>query len=300
MHYWFNSRTGGRVWTEDDLPALWGFEWVDGQKSYFHVDAPAKKSFVKPQPADEIKAPEQAASSNAIPPNPFSNQQETSVKQPAKQAEPLQAKQPAKPRKSGGLLGNLLGSMSSSRPQGSPAKKRASASETPEQMYKRQVKEALQKFIADTSRVSLPFAVKGNYPDEIQTYRYIVHEAVEDFDSLVSVTSEGEDGGQVVAYKNGHQPETEDSYDADVAAAAAAAAADASVQRATAKTYKTGDQLQEAAAKAAAIDMVKAGVGELQVLNKRKRDLRSIEQVLLIGCTVAFPPFCCAINRLYY
>jgi hypothetical protein len=47
-HYWFNSRTGGRVWTDNDLPDLWGFDFVDGQKSYFHVDEPGKKSFTKP------------------------------------------------------------------------------------------------------------------------------------------------------------------------------------------------------------------------------------------------------------
>jgi hypothetical protein len=46
--------------------------------------------------------------------------------------------------------------------------------ETPEARYKREVKEALQKFVADPSRTSLPFAAKGNYPDEIQMYRYIV------------------------------------------------------------------------------------------------------------------------------
>ena len=62
--------------------------------------------------------------------------------------------------------------------------------ESAEAKYKRQVKEALQRFMADQTSVKLPFAVKGNYPDEQQMFRYIVHETVEEFESLVSVTDE--------------------------------------------------------------------------------------------------------------
>ena len=48
MHYWFNSKTGARAWTEKGLPEHWGFEWVDGKKSYFHVEHKGQATFTKP------------------------------------------------------------------------------------------------------------------------------------------------------------------------------------------------------------------------------------------------------------
>jgi hypothetical protein len=81
---------------------------------------------------------------------------------------------------------------------------------------------------------------------------------------------------QVTAYKNGHQPEEQDTYDANaVAAAEAAASAAAEAQRARAKGLATAAKDMAAAGK----DMAATGKEEFQVLNKRKRDLRSIEQV---------------------
>ena len=128
--------------------------------------------------------------------------------------------------------------------------------------------------MADQTSVKLPFAVKGNYPDEQQMFRYIVHETVEEFESLVSVTDDNEETGDriVIVYKNGHQPEEENSFDAGAAAAKEAAERAERAERA--KKKRSREQLLEAAAN----DIAKDG-SELMVLNTQKRDRRSLEEI---------------------
>jgi hypothetical protein len=246
-HYYFNSKTGERLWREDDLPDGWAFEWKEEKRAYCHVSRRQEYTFVKP--AKQAAKPHAQAKSHgkAHPTNPKSTP-------------------PSASSSSSSLLGGLLGGRSEIASHGPTKRAQPKVQQQrrkPEDIYREQVLRRLTSFDADESLTKLEFEPIGGYAEEQKMYRYIVHCVVdEEFDDLIS-KAEGEGSDRhITVYKEGYAPEED--YGHEIVPAATVGQAKRRPKAATAPSVYGRDP---------------GAANEVKTLNTKKRDRRSMEEI---------------------